>query len=101
MVPAPGTRLKFTRDGAERLDVEVPAFGAAADVLHVPRAPPLEHPANRRAVVAHVKLVAHVAAVAIDRKRLVDQRVEDHQRDQLLRKLSRTVVVRAVRRTHG
>jgi hypothetical protein len=37
-------------------------------------------------VVAHVEPVADVLAVAVDRQRLAGERVDDHQRDQLLGK---------------
>ena len=79
-------------------DVEVLPLGAAADVVHLAGAPALEDAPDRRAVVADVQPVAHVAAVAVHRQRLAGERVEDHERDQLLRELARAVVVRAVRR---
>ena len=49
------------------------------------------------AVILDVQPVADVAAVAVDRQRPPVERVQDHQRDQLLGKLKRPVVVRAVR----
>ena len=48
------------------------------------------------AVILDVQPVADVAAVAVDRQRLALEGVQHHQRDQLLGKLKRPVVVRAV-----
>ena len=52
-------------------------------------------------MVLDVEPVAHVAAVAVDRQALPLDRVQDHERDQLLGELERAVVVRAVREQHG
>ena len=61
-----------------------------------PTCPRSQHEQDAGAVVLDVEPVAHVAAVAVDRQRLALERVEDHQRDQLLGELVRAVVVRAV-----
>ena len=61
-----------------------------------PDAPLPQHQQEARAVILDVQPVADVAAVAVDRQRLALERVENHQRDQLLGKLVRPVVVRAV-----
>ena len=45
--------------------------------------------------VIDVQPVAHVAAVAVDGQGVASERVEDHQRDQLLGVLARAVVVGA------
>ena len=47
-------------------------------------------------VVLHVEPVAHVLALTVDRQRLAGQCAHDHERDELLGELERTVVVRAV-----
>src|SRR5579875_2821073 len=47
-------------------------------------------------MIFNKKPVADIQAVAIDGERLALKRVEDHERDQLLRKLPRTIVIRAV-----
>ena len=65
-----------------------------------PGAPLREHQQDPRAVILDVQPVAHVAAVAVDRQRPPLERVQDHQRNQLLRKLIRPVVVRAVGDQH-
>jgi len=51
-------------------------------------------------VVFHIQPVAHVLAVAIERDRLTDGRLEDHHRDQLFGELSGAIVVRAVGEHH-
>ena len=79
-------------------DLEVLHLGVAADVIGLADAAAREHARIGAAVVADVQPVAHVRAIAVHRQRLARQRVEDHQRDQLLRELARAVVVRAVRR---
>ena len=66
-----------------------------------PGAPLREHEQDAGAVVLDVEPVAHVAAVAVDRQRLALERVQDHERDQLLGELVRAVVVRAVRDSTG
>ena len=50
----------------------------------------------RGAVITDVEPVTHLHAVAVDRYRFPRQGVDDHQWDQLLGELKRTVVVRAV-----
>ncbi len=52
-------------------------------------------------MVEDIEPVPHVAAVAVDGQGLAVQRVQDHQRDQLLRELEGAVVVRAVRDQGG
>ena len=51
-------------------------------------------------MILHKQPVAHILPVAVDRQRLALQRIQNHQRNQLLRKLKRPVVVRAVRGQH-
>ncbi|MNT67995.1 hypothetical protein D3C72_2061890 [compost metagenome] len=47
-------------------------------------------------MVFHIKPVADVSAVSIDRQRLAIQRVEDDQRDEFFREVERAVIVGAV-----
>ncbi|MNE44798.1 hypothetical protein D3C80_1390440 [compost metagenome] len=51
---------------------------------------------ERSCVVLYVKPVAYLISLAIDRKRLAFQRVENYQRDQLLGEVKRPVIVGAV-----
>ena len=52
-------------------------------------------------VILNVKPVAHVTAIAVDRQRLTLQQIGDAERNQLLWKVIRTVVVRAMRDEYG
>ena len=54
----------------------------------------LDQQIDGAAVVEHVQPVAHVAAVAVERHRQSVDRVGDEERDELLGKLVRPVVVR-------
>src|SRR5208283_2367913 len=45
-------------------------------------------------MILYVQPITNVHAVAVDRKRLIVQRVGDHKRNQFLRKLVRAVIVR-------
>ena len=78
-----------------RHDLEVLALVRAADVVRLPRPAALEHAVDAAAEVLDEEPVAHLAPVAVDRKRVAVQRVQDHQRNQLLGVLARPVVVRA------
>ena len=47
-------------------------------------------------MIFHIQPVTDLVALAIDRQRLAIQRIEDHQRDQLLGEVERAVVVGTV-----
>ena len=81
--------------------VEIRPLARAPDVVLLPHAPLLQHEQEPRAVVLHVEPVAHLAAVAVDGQRPPLHRVQDHQGDELLGKLARPVVVRAVGEERG
>ena len=51
-------------------------------------------------MVAHIQPVSHLHAIAIDRQRFARQRVHNHQRNQLLGKMQRAVVIAAIRCQH-
>ena len=80
--------------GADRAHhVQIAARLACADRVGGARLAVLEHPHQCRGVVLDEDPVAPVGAVAVDRQRLALQRVQRHQRDQLLGKLPGPVVV--------
>src|SRR5258708_152891 len=81
-------------NGADNL--EVPFFASPTDVVGFPDSALGEHRANGAAVILDVKPVANVFAVAVDRERLAGARVQDHERNKLLGKLVRPVVIGAV-----
>jgi len=86
---------ELLEDGLD--DVDVGALIVAADVVDLADAALLQDQVDGMAVVLDVEPVADVLAVAVDRQLLVGQRVDDHQRDELLREVVRAVVVRAAR----
>ena len=86
---------ELLEDGLD--DVDVGALIVAADVVDLADAALLQDQVDGMAVVLDVEPVADVLAVAVDRQLLVGQRVDDHQRDELLREVIRAVVVRAAR----
>ena len=77
--------------------LQIRQFTICADIIHAARLPFEERRQHGGAVIFHMNPVAHILAVAIDGQRLVLERVCDHERDQLLGKLIRSVVVRAAR----
>ena len=86
---------ELLEDGLD--DVDVGALIVAADVVDLADTALLQNQVNRMAVILDVEPVADILAVAVDRQLLVGQRVDDHQRDELLREMVRAVVVRAAR----
>ena len=86
---------ELLEDGLDHVDVG--ALIVAADVVDLADAALLQDEVDGMAVVLHIEPVADVLAIAVDRQFLVGQRVDDHQRDELLREVVRAVVVRAAR----
>ena len=86
---------ELLEDGLD--DVDVGALIMAADVVDLADAALLQNQVDGMAVILDVEPVADVLAVTVDRQLLVGQRVDDHQRDELLREVVRAVVVRAAR----
>ena len=78
--------------------IDVGRLGAAADVVDLTGYPALEDGVDGRTMVTDVQPVADVEAVAVHREIPAFQDVHDHERDQLLGKVVRTVVVGAVGR---
>src|SRR5919204_175352 len=72
----------------------------AADVVDLAVAAAAQHEVDGRAVVEDVEPVAHVAAVAVQRERLIVERIRDEQRHDLFGILVRPEVVRRARDDH-
>src|SRR3989454_5859613 len=72
-----------------------------SDVVDFAGPPSVEYSVQRPAVVFHEDPVAFVEAVAVDRKLLAFERISDHEREELLRKLVRPVIVRAASNDSG
>ena len=75
--------------------VHVVPLAAAAEVIDFPRAAAAERCGDTAAVVADVDPVANLHAIAVDGQGNVRQGIGDEQRDQLLGKLVRAVIVGA------
>ena len=86
---------ELLEDGLDYVDVG--ALIMAADVVDLADAALLQDQVDGMAVVLDVEPVADVLAVAVDRQLLVGQRVDNHQRDELLWEMVRAVVIRAAR----
>ena len=81
-------------------DLDVLLFVVSADVVHLADPSVPDDPIDRLAVILDIQPVAHIETLTVHRKRLVRQRIDNHQRNQLLRKMVRTVVVGAARDGH-
>src|SRR6266481_685897 len=91
-------RVDFIQDPADGLNyVEICAFVAAADIIGFTWPPFSKDQVKRSGVILDIEPVADIGAFPIDRKRPTLQGIENHQRNQLLRKMVRTIVIRAVR----
>src|SRR5262249_41102216 len=77
-------------------DLQIGPLVAATDVVFFARLTVCERQQNARAVIFDKKPVAHITAVSVNRQWLSVKRIEQHQRNQLFRKLIWTVVVRAI-----
>ena len=78
-------------------NVDVLPFVESADVVCLGNLPVMENHVDGAGVVFDEEPVAHVLALAVNRKRLLVADVVDEERDELLGELVRTVVVAAVR----
>ena len=93
--------FRITEDAVHSLDhdldqVDVLPFVEASYIIGLGYPAFVEDQVDRPCMVLDVEPVTHVLALAIDRKRLAVTDVVDEQRDEFLRELVRTVVVRAV-----
>src|SRR4030088_1349914 len=93
-----GSWTFFFEDVANRMNyVDVGLLVFAPNVVGVAKIPRMQNGPDGCAVIFDIKPVAYLQPVAIDRQRPSLQRVVNHQRNQLLWKLKRTIIVRAVR----
>ncbi len=91
-------RLKLVDEIAHELhEVKVRLLVVAADVVGLAELAVGQHGPEGFAVVADIKPVADVHAIAVNGDRLAGEDALDDDGDQLLRELIRAVVVRAVR----
>src|SRR5216683_1687611 len=73
----------------------------SADVVDLAHLSSFENRENSTTIVLYVQPVALLLAVAVDGKRLVIERVRDHQRKEFLGKLIRPIIVRGARDQGG
>ena len=98
---AVGARAQLIEQGAHGVnDLQVGLFVPAAHVVDLTQAAGLQHTADGAAMVGHIQPVADLLAVAVHRQRLARQCVNDHQRNELFRKVIGAVVVAAVGGEH-
>ena len=90
--------VQQSADGVHDFDVGL--FVPAADVVDLAELASFQHAADGAAVVLHIQPVAHLHAVAVNRQRFAGQCVDDHQRNELFRKMIRAVVVGAIGGEH-
>lgn len=81
-------------------DVDIPHFIVAADIIDFADTALLEDEVDGPAMVFDIEPVADIEAVPIDRQRLVMQGIDDHEGNQLFRKMIRTIVIRAAADGH-
>jgi hypothetical protein len=73
--------------------VQILLLVVTADVVGLSDQTSCHHLVERARVIFHIEPVTDLVALAIDRQRLAIQRIEEHQRDQLLGEVIRAVVV--------
>ena len=96
-----GTRAQLVQQTADGVhDVDIGLFVPAADVVGFTQLAGLQYAADGAAVVLDVEPVTHLHAIAVNRQRLAGQGVDDHERNQLFRKVVGAVVVAAVGGEH-
>src|SRR6185369_169184 len=74
-------------------DVYVFPLVVTADIVDFAWTSPLQHGFHGNRVILDMQPVAYIQAITVDRERLFVDDVVDHERDQLLWKMIRTVVV--------
>jgi len=94
-------RYQFLEQVADGLyDFQVGLFVVAADVVGFTQLALLGNKNQGAGVVFHVEPVPDLLAVAVHRQRFARQSVENHQRDELFRKMVWPVIVAAVGDNH-
>src|SRR6056297_1403914 len=96
--PRPLHRNLLVEKIAKRVnDLQIGSLGVAADIVGTSRHAIFDHAHQCPAVIGDEKPVAALLAVAVDRQLTALQRIDQHQRNELLRKLPRPVIVGTVR----
>ena len=88
--------LRFSQFPADDLDnIDIPHFIVAAHIIDFTHTAFMNDQVNRSAVVLYIEPVADIFSLPIDRKRLIVQRIGNHQGNQLLREVIWSVVIGA------
>src|SRR6185369_14996606 len=96
------TRCGAIERGTDFADyINISPFGIAADIIGLPRHTAFEDGAQSARVILYEQPVPHIAAVTVDGELLSSESSDDHERDQLLRKMKGTIIVRAVGHQDG
>ena len=77
-------------------NIDVRAFIIATDVVHLTNSSLLKAQFDRPAVIFNIEPISNLHPVAVDRKRLAMKNLHDHQWDELLWELERSVIVRTI-----
>ncbi len=91
-------RLLIQEIGDHLKNSEIGAFVASPNVVGLPEPAARKDQREGAGVVLHMKPVTYIDAVSVDRQWHPLEAVEDHERDEFLRKLIGTIVIRAIRK---
>ena len=78
-------------------DINVLHFIVATDVVDLANASLMDDQIDSFTMILHIQPISDIPSFTVDRQRFVVQTIDDHQRDQLLREVIRTVVVGTAR----
>src|SRR3954467_12477109 len=79
--------------------VDVRALISSADVVGLSGATARQDEPQSSGMVLHIKPIANIRAVSVNRERCPRERVENYQRDQLLGEMVGTIIVRTWKRS--
>ena len=86
--------LRFAKLLADDLyNVDILLLIVSTDIINLTNTTVMDNQINRFAVILHIQPVTHIQTFTIYRQRFVSQRIDDHQRNQFLRKMIRSVVI--------
>ena len=92
---------QLIEQGAHRFhNLNVGLFVPATHVVGFAQAAAFQHTSNGTAVVFDIQPIAHLHAITIHRQRLARQRIDNHERNELFRKVQRAIVVAAIGGDH-
>ena len=81
-------------------DLNILLFVMATDIVNFTNATIVNNQINSLAVIFNIQPVTDIQTLAVNRQWLVSQSISNHQRNQLLREVIRTIVVGATGNSH-